>query len=512
MSTDSRLDIKVVEGGDSLYAREPKVYPREIEGRFQRLRILAVFWLLGMYYAFPWINIGGQQIVLFDLPARRFHVFGLTFWPQDFYLLTMLLVIAALSLFFFTAVAGRLWCGYACPQTVWTEVFLWSERWIEGDRNARMKLDKGPWNRNKIWRKSAKHSVWLLFALWTGFTFVGFFTPIRELASEVSTWTLSGWEMFWIGFYSLATWGNAGFLREQVCKYMCPYARFQSAMFDRDTLVISYDEARGEPRGHRRRLKAGNRQSGIENGQSGIAAKPAYSASASASSLIVSRLQASPASLDSRFPNPESRPLGDCIDCLACVQVCPTGIDIRNGLQIECIACAACIDACDAVMDKMHYPRGLIRYTTEHALAGAPTRLLRPRTLIYATLLAAIIGAFFWAVFARSDVIVEVLRDRRALYRTISQGAVENSYNVKLVNKTDRAIEMTIGTETALPLRVIGTPTVTLESGEVHSMPLTLRADRDTVAGRAAIEIVVKGADGAELARTHSHFFAPEKP
>ncbi len=515
MNTDRRLDIKIVESGDSLYAREPKVYPREIKGRFQRLRTIAVFWLLGMYYAFPWISIGGQQLVLFDLPARRFHVFGLTFWPQDFYLLTMLLVIAALSLFFFTAIAGRLWCGYACPQTVWTEVFLWSERWIEGDRNARMKLDNGPWNRNKFWRKGAKHAVWATFALWTGFTFVGFFTPIRELALEASTSTLSGWETFWIGFYSFATWGNAGFLREQVCKYMCPYARFQSAMFDHDTLVISYDEARGEPRGHRKRQGIerpgiGNREPGV--GPSGIAATSAYSASASASSPMFSRHDTFPASPDSPFPIPHSRPLGDCIDCLACVQVCPTGIDIRKGLQIECIACAACIDACDAVMDKMHYPRGLIRYTTEHALAGAPSRLLRPRTLIYATLLAAIIGAFVWAVFARSDVIVEVLRDRKALYRTISQGAIENSYNVKLVNKTDRDITLSIATQTPLPLRVIGSPTVTLVPGEIHSMPLTLRIERGAASGRNAIEIVVRDAAGTELARTHSHFFAPESP
>ena len=473
---DRKLQISVV-GSGPLYAKEPKVYPREIDGRFQRLRTAAVFWLLGMFYLFPWISIGGQQLVLFDLPARRFHVFGLTFWPQDFYLLTMLLVIAAVSLFFFTALAGRLWCGYACPQTVWTEVFLWIERWIEGDRNARIKLDKGPWSRAKLLRKTAKQAAWIGFALWTGFTFVGFFTPIRELGGELVHWTLGGWEAFWIVFYGLATYGNAGFLREQVCKYMCPYARFQSAMFDRDTLVISYDTARGEPRGHRKRG----------------ANLRVVAASASASV-------------------PPAPAIGDCIDCLACVQVCPTGIDIRDGLQIECIACAACIDACDAVMDKMQYPRGLIRYTTEQGLAGRRQRVVRPRTLVYAGILAALVGAFLWAVAARAPVIVEVLHDRNALFRTVGRGAVENSYSVKLVNKTDAPLALSVRAQTALPLRALGLPAATLAPGEVFSLPLTLRAEAGTVRGRNPIEVVVATADGTVLARGHSHFFAPESP
>ena len=354
-----KLDIKVVES-NSLYAKEPKVYPREIDGRFQRLRIAAVFWLLGMFYVFPWISIGGQQLVLFDLPARRFHVFGLTFWPQDFYLLTLLLVIAALSLFFFTALAGRLWCGYACPQTVWTEVFLWIERRFEGDRNARMKLDAAPWTRNKLNRKVGKQVVWILFSLWTGFTFVGFFTPIRELGPSIIAGTAGGWEWFWVLFYGFATYGNAGILREQVCKYMCPYARFQSAMFDRDTLVISYDVARGEPRGHRKR---GVPPRGAVAGAAGIVDASLGSgtservAAAGAVTPSISETLAAAASA----PADARTALGDCIDCYACVQVCPTGIDIRDGLQIECIACAACIDACDAVMDKMEYLCGMFR-------------------------------------------------------------------------------------------------------------------------------------------------------
>ena len=486
MTPRTTIDIAVVGGNDSLYAKEPKVYPREIDGRFQRWRTIAVFWLLGMFYAFPWISIGGQQLVLFDLPARRFHVFGMTFWPQDFYLLTLLLIIAALSLFFFTAVAGRLWCGYACPQTVWTEVFLWMERKIEGNRNARMRLDKASWNLEKLGRKSAKQFVWITFSLWTGFTFVGFFTPIRELGANLMLGSVGGWEGFWILFYSLATYGNAGYLREQVCKYMCPYARFQSAMFDRDTLVISYDVLRGEPRAHRKR--------------------DTERFLASTAALVIDN------PLDSTLPAGHERVLGDCIDCLACVQVCPTGIDIRDGLQIECIACAACIDACDEVMDKMHYPRGLIRYTTENALAGKPHQLLRPRTLIYATILTGFIAAFVWLVSARDAVIIEVLHDRNALFRTIGQGSIENSYNVKLVNKTDADMLLSLRTETSLPLRMIGKPAVTLAPNEVFSLPLTLRADAGASNGRQPIAVLVIDAEGKIVARGKTHFFAPEKP
>lgn len=495
MAKSRKINIKVVDTGDSLYAKEPKVYPREISGRFQSLRTAAVFWLLGMFYAFPWISFGGQQLVLFDLPARRFHIFGLTFWPQDFFLLTMLLVIAALTLFFFTALAGRLWCGYACPQTVWTEVFLWMERKIEGDRNARMKLDKGPWTRNKIGRKFSKQFVWITFSIWTGFTFVGFFTPIRELGPALLAGTLGDWEKFWILFYGFATYGNAGILREQVCKYMCPYARFQSAMFDRDTMIISYDVARGEPRGHRKR-SAPTRVAATEVVSNPI---PVAAAINAAPSLFATVEKASQA-------------LGDCIDCLACVQVCPTGIDIRDGLQIECIACAACIDACDVVMDKMQYPRGLIRYTTENMLEGKPQRILRPRTFVYAAILLSIILAFVWTVASRAPVIIEVLRDRNAMFRVLGHGEIENSYNVKLVNKTDAPIEVSVAAQTELTLRVIGKPTVMLEPGDVYSMPLTLRAEPGATRGRNPINLIVEDANGGILATSRSHFFAPEKP
>ena len=389
---NKQIPLEMLDDVGSAYVSERKVYPRDVSGTFNRLRVAAVFWLLGMYYLFPWLQWDGRQAVLFDLPVRKFHVFGLTFWPQDFLFLAMLLMIAALALFFFTALAGRLWCGYACPQTVWTEVFLWMERAIEGDRMKRIKLDAGPWNRVKILRKGGKHLAWLAFALWTGFTFVGFFTPIRELAARAWPFAWGGWETFWILFYAFATWGNAGFLREQVCKYMCPYARFQSAMFDRNTLVIAYDPMRGEPRGPRKRGLG----SVLQRTRGLLDVATAYDYVFRASRHPSAAAQQAQAHATITFdggldaaPLPKFAPveLGDCIDCTLCVQVCPVGIDIRNGLQYECIACGACIDACDAVMDKVGYPRGLIRYSTQNAIDGKPTRVLRPRIIVYGVIL-----------------------------------------------------------------------------------------------------------------------------
>jgi cytochrome c oxidase accessory protein FixG len=455
------IEHVLVPANDSLYAAQPKVYPREIDGRFARLRIATVFALLGIFYVFPWLRWDGHQAVLFDLPARKFYVFGLTFWPQDFFWLAWLLIIAGLTLFFFTALAGRLWCGYACPQTVWTEVFLWIERACEGRRNQRIKLDAGPWTREKIRRKGIKQTLWVTFSLWTGFTFVGFFTPITELSCEVAQASLGGWEAFWILFYGFATYGNAGFLREQVCKYMCPYARFQSAMFDKDTLIISYDVVRGEPRGARK-----------------------------------------------KSADPRALGLGDCVDCDACVQVCPTGIDIRDGLQIECIACASCIDACDAVMDKMQYPRGLIRYTTENMLTGKPRHLLRVRTLIYGGLLTFLLVTFAWGVMHRSALIVEILRDRNALYRETSDGEIENSYAIKLVNKTDLPMHLRIALEDAAPLYIVGRTEFDVPSAVVMNVPLTLHTN-GVAHGKRHVELRVRSDDGRVNGEYETEFFAP---
>jgi cytochrome c oxidase accessory protein FixG len=451
------IDIRV-EDVDALYVSEKKIHPREVDGRFQRLRHLAAFVLLGLFYLAPWLRWDGRQAVLFDLPARQFHVLGLAFWPQDFVFLALLLVIAGVSLFFFTALAGRLWCGYACPQTVWTEVFVAIERWCEGDRNARMKLDAAPWSAAKLRRRGARHALWLLLALWTGFTFVGFFTPIRELALRAWPFAWSGWEAFWVAFYALATWGNAGVLREQVCKYMCPYARFQSAMFDGDTLVIAYDDARGETRGARRR--------GADAGALGQ---------------------------------------GDCIDCTICVQVCPVGIDIRNGLQYECIACGACIDACDSVMDRMGRPRGLVKYTSAHAAAGQPTRVLRPRVLAYAVLLLVLVAGTGAGIALRTPLIVDVLRDR-ALGRVAADGAVENTYTLRIINKDDVAHDYRLALESRAPLALAGAPALHAAPGEVLTVPVTVRA---TGALHGGSDLVFVVEDGGVRRATKARFLPP---
>ena len=431
------------DAGDSLYRKDPKVYPRDVKGTFASLRKLAVVVLLGLYYILPWINWGGNQSVLFDLPARKFYIFGLTFWPQDFIFLTLMLIIAGLSLFFVTAVAGRLWCGYACPQTVWTEVFLWMERWVEGDRNKRIKLDASPWNRNKIIRKTSKQVLWISFALWTGFTFVGFFTPIRELGHSIITFQLGNWETFWLLFYSFATYGNAGILREQVCKYMCPYARFQSAMFDKDTLVIAYDEKRGEPRGGRR-----------------------------------------------KSDNPSEKGLGDCIGCTLCVQVCPTGIDIREGLQIECIACAACIDVCDQVMDKMDYKKGLISYTTEHRLGGNESHVFRPRIFVYAFLLLALVAGVLWSVNHRVLLRADLLRDRNALYRELADDRIENVYTLKLINMDSVLHNYQIEIVGHDDMVLFISPEPVLEPEEVGNFILRMQAPASL--GRGSVEVDVR--------------------
>jgi cytochrome c oxidase accessory protein FixG len=461
---------------ESYYAPHQKVYPREVSGRFTRLRITAAWVLLGLFYLLPWVRWNDRQALLFDLPARQFHLFGLTLWPQDFIFLAWLLVMAALSLFFFTAIAGRLWCGYACPQTVWTEVFLWLERVTEGDRSRRMKLDAGPWTGEKWLRKGAKQLLWIVFALWTGFTFVGFFTPITELASRTLALALGPWETFWLLFYGFATYGNAGFLREQVCKYMCPYARFQSAMFDKDTLIITFDAERGEPRGGRR-----------------------------------------------RSTDPRTAGLGDCTDCTLCVQVCPTGIDIRKGLQYECIACAACIDACDGVMDRMGYARGLVRYDTQNALQHQSKRVLRPRVIVYGALLALLFAGFVAALVMRKPVALDVLHDRNTLFRTLESGEIENVYLLKIMNKDGAPHDFLVTIETGDDVQSHedgrpatyrldpAAPRFTVAPGEVFNAAVRVRRDAWTDADPSTeLHFAITATDDPGLtARAEARFIAP---
>jgi len=469
---NQRVPVEVLE--QSLYEVRKKIYPRAVHGLYARWRWGLVFATQLVFYGLAWLEWNGRQAVLFDLAARKFYIFGLVLWPQDVVYLTVLLILSALSLFLFTTIAGRLWCGYACPQTVYTEIFLWIERRIEGDRSARMKLDQSPRSPRKVGLKAAKHGAWIALSLWTGFTFVGYFTPIRDLLHSAATLDFGAWEWFWIGFYGFATYGNAGWMREQVCKYMCPYARFQSAMFDSDTLVIAYDAARGEPRGSR-----------------------------------------------ARKVDPKQAGLGACVDCNICVQVCPTGIDIRNGLQYECIGCAACIDGCDQVMDKMGYPRGLIRYSSENAMkhGWGPrqvlARLKRPRVLGYGSVLAAIAVAGTVALWMRVPMKVDVIRDRASLAREVD-GRIENVYRLQIMNTEERARRVTIAVRGAAPLaglEIAGlAQPVEIGATETASLALRVRAEPGGKRGSHPIEFVVTAEDaGARPLAIHekSRFLLP---
>ena len=443
-----------------LYAIQQKIQPRAVHGVFANWRIALVLLTQTLYYGLPWLQWNDRQAVLFDLAARKFYIFGLVFWPQDFVYLTGLLILSALSLFLFTAVAGRLWCGYACPQTVYTEIFMWVEDWLEGDHLARKKLDKSPWTASKFKKRGLKHAVWLVIALWTGFTFVGYFSPIQTLAAEVTSASLGPWESFWILFYGFATWGNAGFMREQVCKYMCPYARFQSVMFDPDTLTVTYDNSIGEPRGPRSK-------------------KADYHAAG----------------------------LGTCVDCNVCVQVCPTGIDIRNGLQYECIGCAACIDGCDQIMDKMGYPRGLIRYTTENVVkgkypdSGIFKHVLRPRTIVYSVLLLAIGGAFVVSLATRVPLRVDVVRDRAALSKETDDGLIENVYRLQLINKDAHAHRYTLQAQGIPGLKVVTTTRdISAAPLQTIDIPVSLIADPVELKGRStAVTFTILASDDPSI-------------
>lgn len=413
-----------------LYQQREAIYPRSFKGFYRNLRLMGAGFLIALYFGMAWINLGGQQAILLDLPERKFHILGTTFWPQDFVLLAWLLIICAFGLFAITVFAGRVWCGYTCPQSVFTWIFIWIEKMTEGERNRRIKLDKQPMTPGKFWRKLCKHLLWLLVALATGLTFVGYFTPIRELLPEFLTLQAHPWALFWIGFFTLATYGNAGWLREQVCLLMCPYARFQSVMFDNDTLVIAYDQKRGEQRGSRKRNSDDYKAQG----------------------------------------------LGDCIDCNLCVQVCPTGIDIRDGLQAGCIGCAACVDVCDSIMGKMGYDKGLVSYTTDNQLTGNSKHWLRPRLIGYASALVVMTGLFLWTLGNRTMTEMEVLRDRNVLYRTSQTGMVENVYTLKIANKEPGQRQVTISVSGIPGLTLGGPATFTINGGEVTERIVKLLA------------------------------------
>jgi len=443
-----------------------KLYVRAVNGFFNKLRTISLWALMIGYFVTPWISIDGRQAVWFDLPARQFHIWGITFWPQDFVLLSFLLIICAFGLFTITTLAGRVWCGYTCPQTAWTFIFMWVEEKIEGNRNKRIKLDAAPLSAQKVAKKLSKHSIWLLISLATAIAFVGYFYPIRELVPDLVTLSVENpWASFWLLFFTLATYGNAGWLREKVCLHMCPYARFQSVMFDQDTLIVSYDERRGE-RGEGR----GPRKKGVD---------------------------------------PVEANIGDCVDCNMCVQVCPTGIDIRDGLQYQCIGCALCIDACDEIMDKMHYPKGLIRYTNEHALKGNPVHILRPKLVGYTIALVIMIGLFAWAIVDRTPLELDVMRDRGSLYSNTNDGRIQNTYNAKVMNMDQGDHNFTISLKGFDGAELTGKTEFSLKEGEVGSIPLSVKAVQwELEKSRTDIVFVITRDDGLTVER-ESRFLGP---
>ena len=425
---------------------------------FNRWRWVMVWVTQLVFYGLPWLQWGERQMVLFDLGARRFYLFGLVLYPQDFIYLTGLLILSALSLFLFTAVAGRLWCGFTCPQTVYTEIFMWLENRIEGDRSARMRLDKAAWTSpEKLAKKGLKQLAWVSVALWTGFTFVGFFVPIRTLGAEILQWQ-GGWQLFWVFFYAFATYGFAGFMREQVCKYMCPYARFQSAMFVEDTLIVTYDSVRAELlalQGSWQLFWIGL-YSLATYGFAGYMREQVckymcpyarfQSAMFDKDTLVVtydSQRGEPRGARSKKVVDYKAAGLGDCIDCSLCVQVCPTGIDIRNGLQYECIGCGLCVDACNTVMDKVGYPRGLIRFATQSGMRQRWTnhqmlrRVFRPRVLGYGAVLLTLAVAMMVSLVTRTPLKVDVVRDRTAIARIVPGGKLENVYQLQIMNATE---------------------------------------------------------------------------
>lgn len=410
-----------------------RIYVRAVKGPLETFRRFFGLFFLGLFALLPWLTYNDRQAILLDIGEQRFTLFALTLWPQDLTLLAYLFIISAFALFFVTTFAGRVWCGFMCPQTTWVYLFTWLEEKLEGNRHQRMKLDERPMDFGKFWRKTAKQVCWWAVAILTGLLFVGYFTPVRSLFIDFFTFEVSFWAGFFVLFFALCTYGNAGYMREIMCTHICPYARFQSAMFDRDTITVAYDVQRGEQRGPRPRKQA--RSELAEQG------------------------------------------MGDCIDCHLCVQVCPTGIDIRNGLQYECINCGACVDACNGVMEKMRYPKGLIRFTSESALAGKPVKVLRPKLIGYFVVLVVMVSVLVLAVVNRVPLEVDIIRDRNALYRETNQGLIENVYTLKVLNKSQQQYTYRIKVEGLPSYEIIGDTQLTVAAGAVATLPISVATD-----------------------------------
>lgn len=445
----------------NLYEADEKIYTRRITGFYQKLRRYTGLPLIAAYILMPWFMIDGRPAMLFDLPERKFHILSLTFWPHDGMYLAWLLIIAAFALFTVTVLVGRVWCGFTCPQTVWTQMFIWAEYAFQGDRNKRIKLDAQRWNAEKILRKGATQIMWISIALITALTFVGYFVPIRTLIYDLATFQSDWAPAFWVFLFTVATYMNAGFLREQVCKYMCPYARFQSVMYDKDTLTVFYNHLRGEQRGPRK----------IEDDY-------------------------------------KAQGLGDCVDCSWCVQVCPVDIDIRDGLQAECIDCGLCVDACNSVMDKMGYPRGLISFTTEDAIEKGRTKIFRPRLLGYAAVLIAMLGVFAFSIATRVPVGLEVLRDRGVRMYRVAGEDIQNVYTIKINNMDRHSHIYDIAVEGAYPFELQGYRPMEIAEGEVMTIPVRVAVKRRALKDvQTDITIRVQARENPEVNADHTTSF-----
>ena len=471
---NDRIDVKIVEPDKISPQRNKKpaqpkqvgtkIYVRAVKGFFSTIRQRLNWILMLGFFMLPWLQYNGRQAVLFDLAEQKFQIFGLIIWPQDLVLLAVLLMIAAFALFLITTFIGRVWCGFTCPQTIWTFIFIWFEEKIEGSANKRKKLDQQSWTLEKLWKKSLKHGVWLVLSFITALTFLAFFVPAQEVFVSFLTFQAGGVISFWVCFFAFCTFGNAGWMREIMCLHMCPYARFQSAMFDKDTFTVAYDATRGESRGPRPRKK-----------------------------------------------DPKQLGLGDCIDCNLCVQVCPTGIDIRDGLQYECINCGACVDACDDVMTKMGYEKKLISYTTEQQLEGTKTHIVRPKLIGYAVALVIMCIAFTYALFTIDPAKLDIIRDRGQLYRISADGLVENVYTLKLLNKTEQSLTYNLSLTGLEEYLWQGPQTITVHAGEIYTLPISIAVDpyllkRNVSDIQFVIDAKLSNGEGIHLEET-SRFF-----
>lgn len=445
------------------FSPSDEIYVRKVTGKYHTLRRRMNLFFLALFAILPWLQYNGRQALLFDLGEQRFTMWALTLWPQDLTLLAFIFILGAFLLFFVTTFLGRVWCGYLCPQTVWTFIFIWFEEKIEGTANQRKKLNTQPMSFNKFWRKALKHTAWVAFSLATALSFVGYFTPMHLLVLDFFTLNTSFAVFATVIFFTFCTYGNAGWMREIMCLHMCPYARFQSAMFDKDTLTVSYDAERGEGRGARGRKQ-----------------------------------------------DHKAMGLGDCIDCNLCVQVCPTGIDIRNGLQYECINCASCIDACNGVMDKMGYERGLVRYSTEHELHGKKTIWLRSKLVGYAVILLTMSALLILEVVNRVPMSLEIIRDRTELAKETNEGLIENVYTLKILNKSQMEHTYLLSVRGIENISWNGPQTVTVEPGKVAIVPISLAVDPYDLQGYLTdIQFVIEeeGSDGGSEIQHDSKFF-----